>query len=233
MSFLREVLGDAWRAIAGGIGGDLGSVVWLTLWIAVLATAIAVLVGIPLGTLVGLHDFPGKRWVVLLVNTGMGLPPVIVGLVLLLLLWRDGPLGAWEILFTPPAMVIAQAVLAVPFALGLTAAGVGGMAPAAHEQLAALRLGVWERGRLVIVEVWPAVAGAVAAAFGRVISEVGAVLIVGGNIRGETRVLTTAIVQEARQAQFGAALAFGFVLLGIALVVNGGITWLQLRRDVP
>jgi tungstate transport system permease protein len=231
VAFVREVLGEAWRAIVDGIGGDLGAVVGLTLWIAVLATAVAIFIGVPLGTVVGLHDFRGKRLVMLIVNTGMGLPPVIVGLVLLLLLWRDGPLGAWEILFTPAAMVLAQVILAVPIAIGLTSAAVGGLSPAVTEQLAALRLGSWARGRLVVVEVWPAVAGAVAASFGRVISEVGAVLIVGGNIRGETRVLTTAIVQEARQAQFGQALAFGFVLLGIALIVNGGITWLQLRKD--
>jgi len=233
MSFVGEVIGEAWRAIADGIGGDLGSVVWLTVWLAALATVVAVVIGVPIGTGIGLHDFRAKRWVMLAVNTGMGLPPVIVGLVLLLLLWRDGPLGSWEVLFTPSAMVIAQALLALPIAVGLTSAAVGGLPPAVTEQLDALRLGSWNRGRLVVAEVWPAVAGAVAAAFGRVISEVGAVLIIGGNIRGETRVLTTAIVQEARQARFGQALAFGIVLFGIALVVNGGITWLQLRKAAP
>ncbi len=229
MGFVLEVLRDALEALSGGLGGDLGAVVWLTSWIALVATGIAVLVGIPLGTVLGLGEFRAKRSITVLVNTAMGMPPVLAGLVLLLLLWRGGPFGSWGLLFTPPAMVLAQATLAIPIAVGLTAAAVGGLPPAAKEQLAAFRLPRWRRGAVAVREVWPAVGGAVAAAFGRVISEVGAVLIVGGNIRGETRVLTTAIVQETRQAQFGQALAFGFVLLGMALVVNAGITWLQFK----
>ncbi len=229
MGFLLEVFRDALSALSGGLGGDLGSVVWLTSWIAFVATGISVLIGVPLGTTLGLSEFRGKRATTVLVNTGMGLPPVLAGLVLLLLLWRGGPFGAWGILFTPAAMVLAQAMLAIPIAVGLTASAISGLPLAAKEQLAAFQLSPWNRGAVAVREVWPAVGGAVAAAFGRVISEVGAVLIVGGNIRGETRVLTTAIVQETRQAQFGQALAFGFVLLGMALVVNAGITWLQFK----
>ena len=124
----------------------------------------------------------------------------------------------------------AQALLAIPIAAGLTAAAARGLTADAKEQLDALELTRLRRGWLAGVEVWPGVAAAIAAAFGRVVSEVGAVLVVGGNIKGETRVLTTAIVQESRQARFGAAVALGLLLLVLALIVNGVITWLQLRE---
>ncbi len=205
---------------------------WLTLVVSLLATLIGVAFGVPLGTALGLGRFRGRTPLLVAVNTGMGMPPVLAGLLILLLLWRDGPLGSWGILFTPQAMVIAQSLLAIPIAAGVTAGAVGGLSPVAREQLSALRLGRASAGWLAIRESWPGVAAAVAAAFGRVVSEVGAVLVVGGNIEGETRVLTTAIVQEARQAQFGAALALGIVLMALALLINGALTWLQLRERV-
>jgi tungstate transport system permease protein len=154
------------------------------------------------------------------VNVGMGLPPVLVGLFLLLLFWDQGPLGGLGLVFTPTAMVVAQFLLAVPIAAGVTAGAVSGMPPAALEQLDALGLGRWMRGRVAAVEAGSGVAAAVVASFGRVIAEVGAVLIIGGNILDETRVLTTLIVQEARQARFGAAVAAGIVLLVLSLAVN-------------
>ncbi len=158
------------------------------------------------------------------------MPPVLAGLVLLLLLWNEGPLGSWELLFTPAAMVAVQTVLAVPIAAGITAGAVRSLHPDAMEQVRALRLGRVGAGKLVAREAWPGVAAAIAAAFGRVVSEVGAVLVVGGNIEGETRVLTTAIVQESRRAEFGVALALGVVLFFVALSVNAVLTWLQLRE---
>jgi tungstate transport system permease protein len=179
----------------------------------------------------GLGRFRGRTLLVTAVNVGMGFPPVLAGLLVLMLLWSDGPLGSLELLFTPAAMVIVQVLLATPIAAGVTAGAVGGLPRDAKEQLAALRLAPLARGAVVVREAAPGVWAAVAASFGRVIAEVGAVLIVGGNIRGETRVLTTAIVQETRQARFGAALALGAVLLLISVVVNGTISWLQLRRQ--
>ena len=130
-------------------------------------------------------------------------------------------------LFTPLAMIAVQTLLALPIAIGLTAGAVSGLSRTAGEQLRALDLPVIAETRLLIGEVRVGVIAATAAAFGRVVSEVGAVIIVGGNIAGETRVLTTAIVQESRQARFGAAVALGVVLLGISLVVNVGLTWMQ------
>ncbi len=229
MDFLTDVIQDAIDFLAES-GGELGEVVVLTLVIAVLATGIGVAVGVPFGVWLGLAEFRGRSLVWTLVNVGMGIPPVLVGLLVLLLLWSDGPLGSLNILFTPGAMVIVQTALAIPIAAGVTAGAVASLSLDAREQLDALHLPPVRRTGVVVREVWPGVAAAVAAAFGRVVSEVGAVLIVGGNILGETRVLTTAIVQETRQARFGAALALGIVLLMIAFAVNGTLTWLQFRE---
>jgi tungstate transport system permease protein len=229
VEFIGDVLREAGRVLAE-FGPELRDVWWLTLAVAGTATAIGVVIGVPLGVALGLGRFRGRGLVITAVNTGMGIPPVLAGLLLLLLLWAEGPLGSLDALFTPGAMVAAQALLAVPIAAGVAAAAVGGLSTAALEQLAALRLSRLRRGWVAGREVWPGLVAAVAASFGRVVSEVGAVLIVGGNIKGETRVLTTAIVQEARQARFGAAVALGVLLLVLAFAVNGVLTWLQLRE---
>lgn len=219
MEFLGEVLGDAVGSLLT-FGPELRGVIGLTLLVSGMATVIGVAVGIPLGTVLGLERFPGSRLLTTLVNVGMGIPPVLVGLILLLLLWNTGPFGSLGLVFTPAAMVVAQVALAIPVAAGVTRGAIQGLVPEATEQLRALGLGLPARSRLAIVEAGSGVGAAVLAAFGRVISEVGAVLIVGGNILGETRVLTTLIVQESRQAQFGLAIAAGIVLLTISLVVN-------------
>ena len=230
MEFLGDVFEEALRFLTD-FGPELWEVVLLTLIVSGSATAIAVIIGVPLGVTLGLGRFPGRRLAMTLVNVGMGLPPVLAGLFVLLLLWSEGPLGSLEALFTPGAMILVQVLLALPIAAGVTAGAVANISPDALEQLAAFRLGPLRRGRVVVAEAWAGVVAAVAASFGRVVSEVGAVLIVGGNIRGETRVLTTAIVQETRQARFGAAVALGLILLFISLVVNGVLTWLQLREE--
>ncbi|MDF1596377.1 MAG: ABC transporter permease [Acidimicrobiia bacterium] len=228
MDFLVEVLGDALEALFG-FGDELRQVLGLTLVVSLLATVFGVVVGVPLGTWIALGRTRVRTAWLVAVNIGMGIPPVLAGLALLLVLWDTGPLGGFGLLFTPAAMVAAQTMLAIPIAAGVTAGAIKGLPPAASEQLAALALPGWERGRVMLVEVWPGVVAAVAAAFGRVVSEVGAVLVVGGNIVGETRVLTTAIVQETRQANFGDALALGLLLIILAAAVNGFLTWMQLR----
>ncbi len=229
MEFFGDVVGDALDLLRT-FPPEMRRVVVLTLWVSGLATLIGVLIGIPVGVALGLGRFRGRSALLAIVNTGMGLPPVLAGLFLLLLLWGEGPLGSWALLFTPTAMVAAQVLLATPIAAGVTAGSIRALSPDTREQLTALRLTRWRGGWVAAREAWPGVAAGVAAAFGRVVSEVGAVLIVGGNIRGETRVLTTAIVQEARQARFGAALAFGIVLLVFALVINGALTYFQVRE---
>lgn len=229
MDFLLDVFGDALSYLAD-FGPELRRVTGLTLIVSGTATVIGVVIGVPLGVALGLGRFRGRGLLTVAVNTGMGIPPVLAGLLLLLLLWNDGPLGSWGLLFTPAAMVAAQALLAIPIAAGVTAGGMRALSPDTREQLAALGLGRSRLGWVAVGEAWPTVAAAVAAAFGRVIAEVGAVLIIGGNILGETRVLTTAIVQETRQANFGAAVGLGIVLLMIALAVNGALTYFQLRE---
>jgi tungstate transport system permease protein len=230
VEFLSEVLGDAFRYVFE-FGPELRAIVSLTLIVAGLATAIGIALGVPFGIWLGLARFRGRSLLLALVNTGMGIPPVLAGLLLLILLWNNGVLGSWGALFTPGAMVAAQALLAFPIAAGVTAGAVRNLSVDAREQLDALNVGAVRRGRIAGREVWPGIAAAVAAAFGRVVAEVGAVLIVGGNIEGETRVLTTAIVQEARQSNLGAALGLGIVLLALALVVNLALTWAQLRGE--
>ena len=230
MDFLGEVVGEALKALVG-FGPELRRVLKLTLVVSLLATAIGVTIGVPLGAWIALGRTRVRTAWLVAVNIGMGVPPVLAGLALLLVLWDTGPLGGLGLLFTPSAMVAAQTLLAIPIAAGVTAGAIKGLPPSASEQLAALSLPGWQRGRVVLVEVWPGVLAAVAAAFGRVVSEVGAVLVVGGNIVGETRVLTTAIVQETRQANFGDALALGVVLIILAGAVNGLLTWMQLRSS--
>jgi ABC-type tungstate transport system substrate-binding protein len=228
MGFILDVLEDGVRYLIE-FGPDLRAIIVLTLVVSLSATIIGASIGVPIGIWLGQARFRGRWVVVTMVNVGMGIPPVLAGLFVLLLLWGDGPLGSLELLFTPGAMVAVQSVLALPIAIGVSLGAVSGLAPAATEQLLALRLPFLGRLRILASEARVGVLAAVAAAFGRVIAEVGAVLIVGGNIAGETRVLTTAIVQETRQARFGAAIALGFVLLILSVIVNGGLTWLQAR----
>lgn len=228
MDFILDVLEDGVRYLTE-FGPDLRAIIVLTLIVSLSATIIGASIGVPIGIWLGQARFRGRWLIVTMVNVGMGIPPVLAGLFVLLLLWGDGPLGSLDLLFTPGAMVAVQAVLALPIAIGVSLGAVSGLAPAATEQLLALRLPFFGRLRILASEARVGVLAAVAAAFGRVIAEVGAVLIVGGNIAGETRVLTTAIVQETRQARFGAAIALGFVLLVLSVIVNGGLTWLQAR----
>lgn len=219
MEFLGEVLGDAVAAFSD-FGPELRGVVILTLLVSGLSTVIGVVVGIPLGGVLAMERFPGSGLLRTGVSVGMGMPPVLVGLFVLLLFWNSGPFGSLGLVFTPTAMVIAQVILAIPVAAGVTRGAVEGLSREAIEQIRSLNLGLVVRNRLAVSEARAGVGAAVVAAFGRVISEVGAVLIVGGNILGETRVLTTLIVQESRQARFGVAIAAGLVLLLISLIIN-------------
>ncbi len=195
-------------------------IIRLTVQVSGSALLIASVLGLPLGVSLGLAEFPGRRIVQVLVSTGMGLPPVFVGLVVYILLSRDGVLGGLEWLFTPTAMVFAQSILAFPIAAGLTAAAVRSVSPEFILQMQSLGAGEWQERWLVVRQARRGVLAAILAAFGRIIAEVGAVMLVGGNIAGRTRVLSTAIVLETRQGNFQFALALGFVLLGLALIGN-------------
>ncbi len=214
------------HGIAGALGllarGDRETwgIVLLTLEVSGLALLVSAVAGVPFGALLGLRRFPGRRLVTALVYTGMGLPPVVAGLVVYLLLSRSGPLGPLGWLFTPRAMVVAQIVLSLPLVVGLTMAAVEGVDPELRLQLRALGATEAQVARALLWEARSGMVVALVAGFGSIISEVGAVMLVGGNIEGSTRVLTTAIVLETRQGAFDRALALGFVLLGLTFLLN-------------
>jgi tungstate transport system permease protein len=203
----------------------------LTLRIAFVATALACALGVPLGVWLGLTVFAGRRVALVFLNTALALPTVVVGLAIYLLLSRHGPLGALQLLFTWKAIVVAEIVLAVPIAASLSAAGVQAVDPRVRRTALTLGAGPLRAAWAVAREARLALAAAAAVAFGRVLSEVGAALIVGGNIRHETRTLTTAITLATSQGQFVLAIALGLVLLAIALTVNAVIQLLQGRGD--
>lgn len=209
---------------------DILQTILLSLKVSGTATLIAVLLGIPFGVLIGLHRFRGRAFVIALIHTGFALPPVVIGLFVFMLLSRNGPAGDWNLLFTPSAMIIAQALLATPYVAGISLAAV--QAVPADVRLQARALGasavraLWTHMR----EARLGLMAAVIAGFGAVISEVGAVMMVGGNIAGETRVMTTAIVLETRRGNFRTAVMLGMVLLFLAFVVNVMLTLAQQRR---
>ena len=209
---------------------DILQTILLSIRVSGTATLIAVLLGMPVGALIGLHRFRGRAVAVAVIHTGFALPPVVIGLFVFMLLSRNGPAGQLDLLFTPTAMVFAQALLAAPYVAGITLAAV--QAVPSDVQLQARALGA-SRMRALFTHMGEARIGLVAAViagFGAVISEVGAVMMVGGNIAGETRVMTTAIVLETRRGNFRTAVALGVVLLLIAFAVNITLTIAQQRR---
>jgi len=208
----------------------LGQIVLLSLYVSGVALAIATLVGVPAGALLALRRVPGRRLIELLIYTGMGLPPVVVGLVVYLLLSRSGPIGDLGWLFTPPAMIVAQTIIALPLVTGLTQTAVESVDPALRQQVRALGATPGQVMWAVLREAQSGVLAGIIAGFGAVISEVGAVMLVGGDIDGQTRVLTTAIVVETRQGNFMQALSLGAVLLALALLANALL--LRLGRRV-
>ena len=206
---------------------DLAEIVALTLRVTGTALLISVIIGVPLGALIGLTRYTGKGATRAALYTGMGLPPVVVGLFVYLLLSRSGPLGPLGWLFTPTAMIFAQTVIALPMMIGLTMTSVESVSPELQRQVLALGATRAQLAWAILREARLGVTAAVVAAFGAIISEVGAVMLVGGNIAGQTRVLTTAIVLDTRQGDFSLALALGVILLTITLLVNVGLMRLQ------
>jgi len=210
---------------------DVLRITLLSLKVSGLATTLSLLIGIPLGSAIGLTRFPGRGLVISLINTGMGFPPVVVGLFVSLTLWRSGPLGVLELLYTPSAIVIAQFILAFPIITGLTIAAVQQIDPKLPLQLLGLGASRVQLVALLLREVRLPLLAAVMAAFGGAISEVGASMMVGGNILGQTRVLTTATVLETGKGNFDVAIALSFILLGITFIVNWGLTTLQQQSQ--
>jgi tungstate transport system permease protein len=208
---------------------EIWQITVLSLQVSALATGISLLLGLPFGTWLALGNFRGRALLLSIVNTGMALPPVVVGLVVAILLWRSGPLGDLKLIYTPAAIVIAQTVIAAPVVTGLTAAALEALDPRLQLQLLGLGASrrqmvwmLWREARLPLL-------AALMAGFGSVISEVGASMMVGGNIRGQTRVLTTAIVLETGKGEFAHALALSTLLLVLTYMINLALTWIQQR----
>jgi tungstate transport system permease protein len=222
------------QAVGLLLGGDreILAVLWLSLQVSGTATLIALLLGIPAGAVLALTRFPGRTLVVSVVNTGMGLPPVVVGLFVTILLWRSGPFGEWEILYTPAAIVLAQAVIASPIVTGITLAAVQNVPAKFRLQLIALGASRPQMLGVVLREARLPMLAAVMAGFGGVISEIGASMMVGGNIRGQTRTLTTAMVLETGKGNFDVAIALSILLLALVFAVNWALTAIQQRRRI-
>ena len=201
----------------------------LSLQVSGTATLISLFIGISIGTLVALTEFPGRRLVVSLINTGMGLPPVVVGLFVTIFLWRNGPLGFLEILYTPVAMIVAQAVIATPIVMGITLAAIQALPRKLRLQILALGATRLQMVWILIKEARLPLLAGVMAGFGGVISEVGASMMVGGNLLGQTRVLTTATVLETGKGNFDVAIALSLILLALVFGVNYLLTWVQQR----
>ena len=228
MSLFFQGVIEALRLLLTG-DPEVWRITLLSLEISGSATALSLLIGIPLGTVLALARFPGRALAVSLVNTGMGLPPVVVGLFVTILLWRNGALGFLEMLYTPLAMVLAQMVIAAPIVTGLTLAAVQQIPAAFRLQMLALGASRPQMVGTLLREARLPMLAAVMAGFGGVISEVGASLMVGGNIKGSTRVLTTATVLETSKGNFDVAIALSVILLLLTFLVNWALTWIQQR----
>ena len=227
---MQDVANGIRQAVALWGDAELRAILARTIAVSGLATVGAMIVGVPLGYALARSRFRGRSLVMSIVNTGMALPSVVVGLVVWLLLSRSGPFGQLELIYTKTAMVLAQFVLATPIVVGVTSAAIQALPPELPDLLRTLGAGRLRTIWLISREVRLGLLAAVMAAFGAVVSEVGASLTVGGNLRGDTRVLTTAIVTVTGRGDIAAALALGIVLLALAFAVNAVLTAAQQRR---
>ena len=214
-------------------GSELSQIILLTLQMAALSTAISTVIGVPLGVIIGLYRFPGKRLVMRILNTLMGLPPVLAGLIVFFILSRSGPLGSLRLLYTLPAMVCAQVVLITPIVCGLSATAIAGVAPQVHETAHGMGLSRRREVACLLYECRSQLLSIAFVAFGRSIGEVGAVMLVGGNVQYKTRVMTTAIMLETNMGHFEYAVALGIVLLVVSFVINSIALSLQERTSAP
>lgn len=229
MDLIWEGLREAFRIIGTG-DRDLWEITLRSLLISGSATGAALIIGIGLGAALAFRRFPGRNLAIALVNTGMGFPPVVIGLIVAILLWRSGPLGALGLIYTPAAMVIAQTVIAAPLVTGFTLAALGSLPPRLRPQLYALGASRAQMLWLVLIEARLPLLAAIMAGFGAAVSEVGASLMVGGNLAGDTRVLTTAVVLAVQRGEFAPAIALSLILLVLIFLVNLVLTTVQQRE---
>jgi tungstate transport system permease protein len=228
MDVIWDALRDAVELLFSG-DGETFEIIALSLRISLTATAIAFALGLPLGMVLAFGRFPCRRIVLAAVHTGMGMPPVVVGLIVTVALWRSGPLGGLELLYTPSAMILAQAAIGTPLVAGISAAALQQVDPDFRVQMQALGASRLRSPWAVAVEARLPLVAAVMAGFGAAVSEVGAAMMVGGNIAGETRVLTTAALLETSKGNLALAVALGLILLLLAFAVNLVLTLAQQR----
>jgi tungstate transport system permease protein len=212
---------------------DVYEIAWRTIVVSGTATLLSLVLGVAAGAAIAFRRFPGRLAMLTLVNTGMGLPPVVVGLIIAVLLWRSGPLGQLDWIYTKKAMIIAQTIIATPVITGFTAASLSALPARLRLQVHALGASRLQALWILLQEVRLPLLAAIMAGFGAAISEVGASVMVGGNVQGQTRVLTGAILLEQSKGNFGVAIALGIILLAMMVAVNALFTWVQLgaRRD--
>lgn len=230
MKIFIDAFREGWQLLASGTL-DVWVIILTSLRVSGMATLIALSVGLPVGLIVGTKHFVGRRAALIVFNSGMGLPPVIVGLVVAMTLSRRGPLGDFGLLYTQTAMVIAQVIIAGPVIMAITAAAVSAVPRQLRMQARSLGASSWRVAALTLAEARMGLLAAVAGGFGSIISEVGAVQMLGGNLAGDTRVMTTAIVEFTRKGQYGSALALAMILMFIVVVVNVMITGLQVSGE--
>ncbi|WP_442596053.1 ABC transporter permease [Neobacillus sp. D3-1R] len=229
MDLLIDGFIKAWDMIISG-DSEIFQITWLTLKVSMTAIILSMLIGIPVGVVLGLAHFPGRSILLVFINIGMGLPPVVAGLWITIFLWRSGPLGWLSWLYTPKAIIIAQILVSLPIIIGLTSSAFQQIDSKFLLQLKALGATKWQALVLLLKETKIAIFAAVMAGLGRIMAEVGAAMMVGGNIRGDTRILTTSIVMEVSKGNFDIALALSFILMTLAFMITLILTLLQQRR---
>lgn len=228
MDLLFEGLKRAIEMIATG-DPEIFEITWRTLRVSLTAVLFSTLIGIPLGILIGLTKFRGRKILLVFINIGMGLPPVVAGLWITIFLWRSGPLGHLSLLYTPTAIVMAQILVSLPILIGLTSSAFQEIDDKMLMQIKALGATKLQSLKILLIETRVAILAAIIAGFGRVIAEVGAAMMVGGNIKGDTRILTTSIVMEVSKGNFDIAFALSFIIMTLAFIITFCLTFLQQR----
>lgn len=229
MDLIIEGLLKAFELITSGDEG-IFEITFLSLRVSFTAILISTIIGIPLGILLGLTRFSGRKLILIFINIGMGLPPVIAGLTITMLLWRSGPFGDYALLYTPTAIIMAQILVSLPIVIGLTSSSFQQINDKMLLQIKALGATKIQTLFILLKEMRIAILAAIMAGFGRVVAEVGAAMMVGGNILGETRILTTSIMMEVSKGNFDVAIALSFILMTLAFIITFSLTSLQQRR---
>ena len=228
MDLIIEGLKSAFQMLLSG-DPEIFEITWRTLRVCLTATIISAVIGIPIGIVLGMTRFPGRKLLLVFINIGMGLPPVVAGLWITIFLWRSGPLGHLSLLYTPTAIVLAQILVSMPIIIGLTSSAFQEIDEKLLMQIKALGTTKLQRLKILLAETRVAILAAIIAAFGRVVAEVGAAMMVGGNIRGETRILTTSIMMEVSKGNFDIAFALSFIIMALSFIITFGLTYYQQR----